>query len=136
MSLTKHFLQQALALPPGHELFVPADSYRSQKELFVSFRKELRNMREYSPVDATQLQIDKVIRSHKYWIVIRKMTTNPFEGWIKTPNGEVKPVESQNPERLRRFQLMLNDGWTVAELIKEEGLTDSEVLCLNIKGSK
>ncbi len=134
MSLTKHFLQKALSLPPGHELFVPAPDYRSQKELFVAFRKELRHMLEYSPVDATQLQIEKAIRSHRYWIIIRKLATNPFEGYVKTPDGEVKRAETHDIERLRRFQLMLNDGWTVAELIKEEGLKDDEVLYLNIKG--
>ena len=129
------YLKEAISLEFGEELFIPAESRNEQMHLMKTIIQEIRILEKIDPLTASSLIIHGAFKSHRLWVVMKKVVASPTTAFKKTEHGEVERIDFDfDSERARRLRLMLQDGLSLEEIKELEGeLTPEELSFLTAK---
>lgn len=129
-SIHADWVQKATLLKTGEELFVQVETKDEQRVFHSKVKLELRKLREIDPVEASTLVAGITFRDARHWVFIRRAAANPLIGFLKTPDGRISRISiEKNEEVIRRYKLMIEDGWTREQIEEDEGIqfTEEEV---------
>ena len=134
-SLVIKYLKEAIDLDYGEELYIPAESRNEQKHLLGTIIKEIRILERIDPLTASSLIIHSAFKSHRLWVVLKKVASSPTTAFRRGEDGQVERIDFKfDSERSRRIRLMFQDGLSIDEIREIEGeLTPEEELLLNAK---
>ena len=125
--LVIEYLRQAINLQFEEELFIPAESRNDQLHLMRSILAEIRILEKIDPLTASSLIINTAFKSHRLWVVLKKVAASPTTAFIKTEDGVERIDFKFDSERARRLRLMQRDGLSIEEIKELEGkLTPEE----------
>ena len=134
-ALVIKYLKEAIDLDFGEELYIPAESRNEQMHLLRTIIQEIRILERIDPLTASSLIIHAAFKSHRLWVVLKKVVSSPTTAFKKSEDGQVERIDFKfDSERSRRIRLMFQDGLTIDEIREREGeLTPEEELLLGIK---
>ena len=134
-TLVIKYLKEAIDLDFGEELYIPAESRNEQMHLLRTIIQEIRILERIDPLTASSLIIHAAFKSHRLWVVLKKVVSSPTTAFKKSEDGQVERIDFKfDSERSRRIRLMFQDGLTIDEIREIEGeLTPEEELLLGIK---
>ena len=134
-ALVIKYLKEAVDLEYGEELYIPAESKNDQMHLLKTLIQEIRVLERIDPLTASSLIIHGAFKSHRLWVVLKKVVSSPTTAFRKGTGGEVERVNFDfDSERSRRIRLMIEDGLSLEEVKEIEGdLTPDEELLLGTK---
>ena len=134
-ALVIKYLKEAIDLDFGEELYIPAESRNEQMHLLRTIIQEIRILERIDPLTASSLIIHAAFKSHRLWVVLKKVVSSPTTAFKKSEDGQVERIDFKfDSERSRRIRLMFQDGLTIDEIREIEGeLTPEEELLLGIK---
>jgi len=111
----------------GEELYLPAESRNEQQRLLKMVTNELSILERIDPVSASNILVNSAWRSHRLWVVLKKVVASPTIAFVKSEDGTVSRVKVPfDAGRARRLRLMLLDGLTKEEIEEIEGELSSE----------
>ena len=126
--ILKTWIEEALKLSPGEELFLQAETKGERTQLLRDFQKVLRTMSHVVSSEASRLVFLPYFKDKKFYVRLYKKAQSPLVGFKKV-DGEVTKVtlEDLSPRR-RQINLMIRDGYAVDEVDKllESPLTSEE----------
>ena len=134
-ALVIKYLTEAVELEYGEELYIPAESKSDQMHLLRTLIQEIRILERIDPVTASSLIMHGAFKSHRLWVVLKKVVSSPTTAFKKSENGEVERIDLNfDGERSRRLRLMAEDGLSLEEIKEIEGeLSDIELSFLTSK---
>lgn len=127
------WLQKARSLTTEQTLYIPCENRAAQKTFSRNLKKELDILNQVDPIEASTLSLGAVFKDSRHWVCIRRVAADPYSGFIKSPDGSISRVRiEKSNDRLRRLALMVEDGWTRAQIEESEStaLTDFEIQSL------
>jgi hypothetical protein len=125
--LVIEYLRQAINLQFEEELFIPAESRNDQLHLMRSIIQEIRILEKIDPITASSLIVHAAFKSHRMWVVLKKVVASPTTAFIKTEDGVERVEFKFDSERARRLRLMIKDGLSIDQIMELEGeLTPEE----------
>jgi hypothetical protein len=134
-SLVIQYLKEAIDLDFDEELYIPAESRNDQMHLLRTVIQEIRILERIDPVTASSLIVHGAFKSHRLWVVLKKVSASPTTAFRKGRDGEVERVTFEfDSERSRRLRLMIQDGLSVEQIQEIEGeLSPDELIILKQK---
>ena len=134
-ALVIQYLKEAIDLEYGEELFIPAESRSDQMHLMKTIIQEIRILEKIDPLTASSLIIHGAFKSHRLWVVLKKVVASPTTAFKKTEKGEVERIDFKfDSEKARRLRLMVLDGLSLEEIEEIEGkLTTDERAIITAK---
>lgn len=119
--VARRWLQKALEnLAVKEELLLPAKNKADAKQMLKLFTKELKKLVIIDPT-AIEMQITTKFKDRRFWLVLKKVPFSSFIAFKKGENGKVERVLlEESAEEKRRLFLMLEDGYTIEMLTKED----------------
>jgi len=129
-SLVIKYLTEAIELEYNEELYIPAESRADQLHLLRTIIQEIRVLERIDPLTASSLIVHGAFKSHRLWVVFKKVAASPTTAFKKCEDGGVERISfSFDSERSRRLRLMLEDGLSLEKIQEIEGeLTPEEIL--------
>lgn len=126
-SIAYDWISQAQKLTTGQSLYIQCETREIQDSFYRDLLKELKLLRELNPIEASTLSLSKAFKDNRHWVYLKRSAANPYVGFVKDSDGNISRVGIQNDaERYRRYSLMIDDGWTKAEIEESEGITFTE----------
>lgn len=137
-SLVIKYLTEAIDLEYDEELYIPAESRADQLHLLRTIINEIRVLERIDPLTASSLIVHGAFKSHRLWVVLKKVAASPTTAFKKCGDGEVERISfSFDSERSRRLRLMMEDGLSLEEIQEIEGeLTPDEITIFKGKEEK
>jgi hypothetical protein len=121
-NITIEWLHKAAQLETGQELYFPAESKQSQKDLFKLFVRELKVFAAIDPATAATIMPAATFKDSRHWVVLRKIAAVPTLAFMKDGSQPVQRVSiADSSDRARRLEMMLSDGYTVEKMEEIEG---------------
>ncbi len=123
--LENKWFDQAMTLPPGQEIFVPAENKADAVAWMKKFNRVKLLATRHFPVEAESVTISRIYRDGRWWTKLMKEAA-PFTGYLKDETGALKKVQlTYDPDRERILKCMAKDGYTAeaAEAELETTLT-------------
>ncbi len=129
------YLKEAIELDYGEELYIPAESKSDQMHLLRTLIQEIRVLERIDPIMASSLIMHGAFKSHRLWVVLKKVASSPTTAFKKSESGEVERIDfAFDSERSRRLRLMVEDGLSLKEIKEiEEDLSEEELSFLVAK---
>lgn len=137
ISIMAAWLEEALLLKGGEELYIPGETKQAVKKLIKDFLIEKEKIAKVDAVVASTLDYTTKFRENKFWLVIQKNSYSPFVGFKKTLTGSMeKIILNSDLSRKRRLHLMVEDGMSLFKIEEILGPLTIEEKQLFFKGSE
>lgn len=131
-TIAKSWMEKALELTPGEELFIPCDSKSKQASLKTRLYGARREYSAIDPVAAEEITFTPVYREDdqgatKPYIMAYKSKVQANKGFIKGKDNVVREVIiNTNKDRTKKVLLLIKDGKNQKETEEVLGELSSE----------
>lgn len=118
------WMVEARILTTGQTIYIQCETKEEQQSFAAGLYKELKLLREIDPVEASTLMVAKTFKDSRHWVLIRRIAANPYTGFLKEPDGQIRRISVMSvSERYRRYSMMIADGMSREEIELAEGIT-------------
>ena len=118
--VSHEWIQLALRLPMGQRIYIPCLDKDTQKRDYKDILIAIRSLSQVDPVAASTLQVGKIPKNQSLWIVISHLVSNPRIGFVEDSQGNMQRI----------YLPLTSDFWRRTTLMKEDGLSDDDIVSL------
>lgn len=137
-ALVKSWMEEALKLGPGEELFIPCDTKSQQISLKTRLYGARKQYSVVDPIEAESVTFSPVYRDGDPFIRIYKSKFKANLGFKKMPDGTVQQIEVHaDKNRTMKILKMVKDGDNEEKIEKSMGkLSKDEQKLLKLEAKK
>jgi hypothetical protein len=125
--LSYAWFEQAMKLDIGEAIYIRVENKKEQTIVARELEESREHFSKFDPITASQLFVNRVLKSAKMYVVIERKFRAPFTAIFRAKDGSFSTI-SIDPERKKQIIAMLKDGYPKEELETAlNGLTEEEI---------